>query len=150
MKKLLFSVILCLLIVLLAGCSKPDKKTKKPPMQTAVLKAASMEVAAMLSNIRTCQVAYMAEKGAYLECYPSPPDGGTDAAPDVWVDAGGFEIINFSPDGAVRHQYSVTVSEDGKSYTITATGDLDENGIKAVHTLISGNTKPSKMPSNEY
>lgn len=83
MRKLLFSVILYLLVVSLAGCSKSDKKVKKLPMQTAILKAATVEVSAMLLSIRTCQAAYMAENGVYLECYPSPPDGGTDAAPDV-------------------------------------------------------------------
>lgn len=66
------------------------------------------------------------------------------------MDAGGFEAINFSPGGTVRHQYAVTVSDDGRSYTITATGDLNENGVKAVHTLTSGNTKPRKVPANEY
>jgi len=150
MRKLLLLVILCLLVVLLADCSKPDEEAKKLPMQTAILKAATAEVSAMLLGIRTCQTAYMAENGVYLKCYPSPPDGGTDAVADEWADSGGFGAIGFNPGSAVRHQYAVTVSDDGNSYTITATGDLDENGIAAVHTVTSGNTKPRKAPANEY
>ena len=149
-RRLLFHAILCLLLVLLAGCSKSDKEAQKSSMRTPLLKAATAEVSSMLLQIRTCQTAYKVGKGVYRECYPSPPGGGTDDVPDAWVDAGGFEDIGFRPGGSVRHQYAVTVSDDGRSFRITATGDLDKNGIKAIYTVTSSNPRPTKEPANEY
>ena len=153
MRKLLFCIIVCLAVFQLVGCSKPEKKAQKSQklgIETAILKAASVEVSTMFSLIRTNQMAYKAETGEYMECLPSPPDGGTDAVPDVWVDAGGFEEIGFRPEGRIRYQYAVTVSADGRTYEIIATGDLDENGVKAKHTVTSANLMPKKEPVNEY
>ena len=150
MRRLLFPVILYLLVVLLIGCSKSDKKAKKPQMDTVILMAARVEAAAMLTRIRNRQLIYKAKNGVYLECLPSPPDGGTDAIPDVWVDAGGFEEIRFRPGGTVSHQYAVTVSEDGQSCKMTAISDLDKNGIKAVYTITDSNPEPTKVPEDEY
>ncbi len=70
--------------------------------------------------------------------------------PDAWVDAGGFESIGFRPGGFVRYQYACTVSGDGRSFRITATGDLDGNGVRAIHTVTSNNPMPKKEPANEY
>lgn len=156
MRRLLFSVIFCLLLILLAGCSKSDKEaksdktTRKFPLRSAVLKAAATEISSTFRTIRTYQTTYKIENGVYRECYPSPPNGGTDAVADVWVDAGGFEDIGFRPEGSVRYQYAVAVSDDGKSYIITATGDLDGNGVRVVHTATNSNRKPTKEPANEY
>lgn len=115
-----------------------------------MLKAAKVEVANMLMGIRTSQMAYKIEHGVYRECYPSPPGGGTDAVSDAWIDAGGFEDIGFSPGGTVRYQYSVTVSDDGKSYEAIAVGDLDRNGVRVRHTVTNSSRKPKKEPANEY
>ena len=104
----------------------------------------------MLMGIRTLQTAYKIENGSYLNCWPSPPNGGTDAIPDVWVDAGGFGDIGFVADGRVRYQYAVTVSPDGRSYEITATGDLDKNGAAVTYTVTSSNPRQKKVPANEY
>ena len=150
MQKLLFYVFICLVVVLLAGCSKPEKKAPKSQIELAVLKAASAETSSMLIGIRTLQTAYKIENGVYMECWPSPPGGGTDNIPDVWVDAGGFGDIGFSPENRVRYQYAVTVSPDGQSCEITATGDLDQNGVKVVYTVTSSNPRQKKEPANEY
>ena len=149
MRKLPFYVVICL-VVLLAGCPETAKNPSRSQLKRAVLKATSAEVSSMLMGIRTLQTAYKIENGVYMECWPSPPGGGTDAVPDVWVDAGGFEDIGFRPTGSVRYQYAVTVSADGESYEITATGDLDKNGVKAVHTVTSSNPRQRKEPAGEY
>ena len=150
MRRLLFLVVLYLLIFLLTGCSKSDKEGKRTQMETSIIMAARSEAEAMLLRIRTRQLVYKAENGVFLECRPSPPDGGTDAIPDIWVDAGGFEKIFFRPGGTVSHQYSVTVSEDGQSCKLTAVSDLDKNGIQAVYTMTDSDTKPVKTPEDEY
>ena len=150
MKKLLFYVVICLVVVPLAGCSKPGKKVSKSQIELAVLKAASAEVSSMLMGIRILQTAYKIENGVYMECWPSPPNGGTDAVSDVWVDAGGFEDIGFRAENLVRYQYAVTVSPDGRSCEITATGDLDKNGVVVVYTVTSSNPRQRREPANEY
>ena len=119
-------------------------------METSIIMAARSEAEAMLLRIRTRQIVYKAENGVFLECRPSPPFGGTDAIPDIWVDAGGFEEIFFRPGGTVSHQYSVTVSEGGQSCKLTAVSDLDKNGIQAVYTMTDSDTKPVKTPEDEY
>ncbi len=119
-------------------------------METAIIMAARSEASAMLFRILKRQNIYKAKNGVYLECLPSPPDGGTDAIPDVWVDAGGFEEIRFRPGGTVSHQYAVTVSKDGQSCTVTAVSDLDKNGISAVYTITDSDPEPTKVPEDEF
>ena len=150
MQKLSFYVSICLVAVLLAGCSKPEKKASKSQIELTVLKAASAEASSMLMGIRTLQTAYKIETGVYKDCWPSPPDGGTDYFPDAWVDAGGFGDIGFRAENRVRYQYAVIVSPDGESCEITATGDLDQNGVKVVYTVTSSNPRQRKEPANEY
>jgi len=150
MRKFLIFIAISLAAVMLVSCSKSDKKERKFHIETTILQAATAELSSMLRFIRMSQTTYKVETGKYMECMPSPPDGGTDAAPDVWVDAGGFGDMGFRPDGLVRYQYAVTVSEDGKSYKITATGDLDANGTKVVHTTTDNNPMVTREPPDEY
>jgi len=150
MRRLIFPVIFYLLVVLFTGCSKSDKEAQKPQMETVVIMAARSEASSMLSRIRNRQLVYKANNGVFLRCLPSPPDGGTDAIPDVWVDAGGFEEIRFRAGGTVSHQYAVTVSKDGQSCTITAISDLDKDDIKAVYTITDSNSEITKIPENEF
>ncbi len=111
--------------------------TEKPtPLSNQEIKAIMTEALDNLSAIRTCQVAYKMEKGMYLECKPCPPNSGNDATPDLWTTpAPGFDETGFEPSGNVRYQYAVTVSADSKSFIATATGDVDENGIKVTYKL---------------
>ena len=111
------------------------------------------EALSNLVGIRTGQEAHRVEYDVYLECKPSPPGGGNDSTVDPWVDAGGFRGIGFEPNGSVRYQYAVTVSEDGKSFTATAVSDLDDNGIKATYTISNTSPdypNPTKTPEDEY
>jgi hypothetical protein len=104
------------------------------------------EASSNLAAIRTRQEKYFSRHGVYLECKPSPPDGGTDSTKDEWMDAGGFAEIGFEPDGPVRYQYTVTVSDDGKSFVATAAGDVDEDGEQAVFSI---DTKAASYPKVE-
>ena len=150
MRRVLFYITIYMAIVLLTACSKPDKKEKKTQIEKAFLEAATTEVSTMLLLIRNGQMAYKIENDTYMECLPSPPDGGNDSKPDKWVDAGGFEEINFEPVGRVYYQYAVNISVDGQSFTATATGDVDENGVKVRHTITSSSPAPKRSPANEY
>ena len=48
-----------------------------------------------------------------------------------------FDEIGFKPSGNVVYQYAVTVSADGKSFIATATGDVNEDGIKTTYKFDS-------------
>jgi len=108
------------------------------------LKVKTSEATNNLGAIRAAQETYRAENGTYLACTPSPSNGGTDATPDPWVDAGGeFTEIGFVPDGDVRYQYQVIAGPRGitTSYIITATGDLDDDDIDSVYTVTESQPK---------
>ncbi len=111
------------------------------------------EALSNLMGIRGCQEAYRAENGVYIACKSSPPDGGKGSVLVPFADAGGFSATGFMPMGKVRYQYTVTVSEDGRAYTATAVGDLDDDGVKATYTLSTTNSEfpnPVKEPRDEH
>ncbi len=120
------------------------------------LMAMEKEAADNLVAIRTALENYgakqkMAKKKAlYIACKPSPPEGGTDARPDPWSDAGGFSELGFQPSDLVLYQYEVAVDKSGKSYIATATGDLDENGIPVKFTVSSDDPTPVKSLQEEH
>jgi hypothetical protein len=90
------------------------------------------------------------KKNLYVECKPSPPNGGADATPDEWSDAGGFTTIEFQPSGPVLYQYAVKINKTGTAYTATATGDLDEDGIQVTFTVTNESPDPVKSSEDEY
>lgn len=109
-----------------------------------------------LTAIYAAEESYKAKQQAakkkvlYLACKPSPAEGGSDLTADSWVDAGGFSQLGFKPEVPVLYQYAVVVDKAGKSYKATATGDLDEDGTKAVFTITSDNPVPVKSPEDEH
>jgi len=90
------------------------------------------------------------KKALYIACKPSPPEGGTDAQPDSWSDAGGFSELGFQPSESVLYRYEVAVDKSGKSYTATATGDLDEYSVPVTFTVSSDNPTPVKSIQEEH
>ena len=107
-------------------------------------KAKTAEATNNLGAVRTAQETYRAENDVYLACTASPSAGGTDAAPDTWVDEGGeFTQIGFVPDGDVRYQYEVVAGASGisLSYTATSTGDLDDDDVDSVYTVTESQPK---------
>ena len=114
-----------------------------------------------LATIRAALESYKAEselkqakarvkKNLYIECKPSPPNGGTDAEPEEWSDAGGFTQIGFQPSDPVLYQYAVSVGDSGTKYTATAKGDLDGDGIQVTFTVTNDNPDPVKSPQDEH
>jgi Tfp pilus assembly protein PilE len=101
-----------------------------------------------LATIRGLQEVYKAEHDIYIACDPSPPDGGTDAKPDAWTDAGGFTLLGFVPDGPVRYQYAV-YGATTKTYTATATGDMDKNGTPVVYSVTESQSQAQAIPAGE-
>lgn len=95
---------------------------------------AFIELGENIDAIRKCQESYKMENGAYIACESCPANGGTDATPHPWTTpAPGFDEIGFKPSGNVVYQYAVTVNADGESFIVTATGDVNEDGIKTTY-----------------
>ena len=110
-----------------------------PSFMRFSMRAKTAEATSNLAAIRTAQESYRAENDAYMTCLASPAGGGTDATPDAWADAGGFDTVGFAPDGNVRYQYAVAVTAPAAgvapTFTATATGDIDEDGAAATFTV---------------
>jgi prepilin-type N-terminal cleavage/methylation domain-containing protein len=109
-------------------------------------KAKTAEATNNLGAIRAAEETYRAENDTYLACTASPAGGGVNATPVAWVDAGGFTAIGFVPDGDVRYLYAVAVPS-ATTYTATATGDLDADGVAAVYTVTESQPKATLAPA---
>ena len=107
-----------------------------------------------LAAICKAQEAYKAKNNTYHLCKESPANGGTDDKPDPWVDEGtpgvdAFADIGFKPEGPVRYRYSVTKAAEN-SFTVTATGDLDEDGETSMLIVIYPHRRyPEPMRSGD-
>jgi len=111
-------------------------------------KANVAEAIKSLATIRGLEEVYRAEHDTYIACDPSPPAGGTDAKPDAWIDAGGFDLLGFAPDGPVRYQYAVYGATQ-KTYTATATGDMDENGTPVIYSVTESQSQAQAILPGE-
>jgi predicted secreted protein len=103
-----------------------------------------------LALIAAALETYMGANGKYISCMASPAEGGTDSVADLWMDAGGFTDIGFTPSTDVRYKYEVMASKNGKTYKAIATGDLDENGVPVTFTITNDNPEPVKSPEEEH
>jgi len=112
-------------------------------------KASVVEATKALEAIRTLEEVYRAEHDTYIACQPSPPNGGTDAQPDEWQDAGtGFTKLGFVSAGPVRYQYAVS-GVTTKTYIATAMGDIDEDGEIVVYTITESQPQAQATPHGE-
>ena len=91
-----------------------------------------------IDSIKTAQIAYEAQGGAYTECQPYPPKpSGRSPQPWVSAESGGFATINYKADVDVFGSYSVTVAADGMDFTVTGVSDIDGDGVYATYTATS-------------
>ena len=115
------------------------------------LKSMEAEVYGILRAIRNRELSHRVEHDEYVSCPKNPVQwkaGRGAKEPMSWDADTEFDEIGFAPEGQVRHQYSVTVSENGKSFSITATGDLDEDGKVAIYTVTSYSSAMVKTGDN--
>ena len=100
------------------------------------LRAKTSEAKSNLGAIRTCEEAYMAEHDVYLTCTANPVADPTKLQRDWEVAPTGWTDIGFEPKGKVFFQYDVVVGTGGDTFTATATGDLNGDGLVfSVYTL---------------
>ena len=120
-----------------------------PSFMRFSMRAKTAEATMNIAAIRTCLESYRAENDVYLAC-PLNPGGwaaGSGAStPQAWDTSAAWDTIGFTPDGNVRYQYSVVA--DATTFTILATGDLDEDGTTLAFQLSTGDAdypRPTKV-----
>ena len=115
-----------------------EKLEQKYPLrsQEEILR---QEIPKNLRAIKTAQLMYENDWDVYVKCAAYPAKTSTN--PQKWVasESGGFQTINFSPDGNVRGSYmvSTTVSD----FTIIGISDIDGDGVFATY-IATKSTNP--------
>jgi len=97
------------------------------------VRAKRSELPTNLKLIKTAMIQYEAVFQNYVPCqdYPAEPSNTTQR----WVvsESGGFEVIGWAPDGAVRGTYKVELSNNGKNFIITGVSDVAGDGEYATY-----------------
>ena len=94
------------------------------------LRAKTSEGKTNLAAIRTAEESYYSEFGSYISADGSPPTINNNVKIGfTHANAGlGFDIIGWSPEGAVYFQYGVGVPTTTSQFYATAVADIDANG----------------------
>ena len=102
-----------------------------PSLQGVMRRARAAEARTLMEAIAHAELAYFRDHGKYLACTsPAPPPGGATAF------GGGqacWEALGVKVDGHVRYRYEVALA--GPSFTVTAEGDLDGDGLRSRFVL---------------
>ena len=104
-----------------------------------------INLAENVEAIRVSQIQYESPYSGFVNCdaYPASPSKTTQQ----WVvsSSGGFQKLNWKPNGDVRGSYAVTTNSSGSSqeadFTVVAIIDADGDGRQAAYTA----TKSTKV-----
>jgi len=100
-------------------------------------KAKRGEVPTNIKAIKTAEIQYESSQNTFVQC-SAYPTGTAGKQTQQWTVAssGGFETINWAPDGDVRGVYSVSTSGGSgqNDFTITGISDVDGDGTQATYT----------------
>ena len=101
-------------------------------------KSKRAEVPTNIKAIKTAQIMYESAYDVFVNVDEYPPRSwnGKEARPWIVSQSGGFEVLNWMPDGDVRGSYSVTTTSGGmgSDFTIVGVIDADGDGIYATYT----------------
>ena len=121
------------------------------------LRSRRAEATANLAAIRTHQLSYFHETGAYVLAAPSPGLGvpGTKMNwPQVMasfssVPGLGFDILAFAPEGATYYDYDTNAAAgaNGWAFTAAAYGDSDQDGGLAAFIYVHADAAGATLPS---
>ena len=101
-------------------------------------KAKRGELPTNVKAIKTSEIQYESAYSAFVNCDAYP--AGTSKTTQQWIvsSSGGFETLNWQPDGDVRGSYAVTTTGGGSGsqsdFTIVALSDVDGDGVQATYT----------------
>ena len=118
------------------------------------LKSKTAEAKTTLGSIKTAQEAYRAENDVYMACVQNPAIGTIGAQKQAWgaqaAGSGWFEI-GLEPSGDVYYSYLVgLVAGPPPTFSATASGDLDADGVAAVYTITTTSSVTGPLPVGEF
>ena len=104
-----------------------------------------------VAAIKTAEIQYESAYSSFVSCdeYPHRSSG---LKTEAWVvgSSGGFEVLNWRPDGEVRGSYSVKTTGSGgrTDFTVIGVIDIDGDGEFTTYTATKS-TQPTKVISNK-
>lgn len=119
-----------------------------PSFKRYVAKSRTAEAKANLGTIFTCEVVYRSSATnpadeVYLDCDANPAAVPTTKA--TWSNAitTGWQDIGFHLIGDIMYQYSVDASDDGSTFTATATSQALTSGLTDTWTITQAGGEPA-------
>lgn len=104
------------------------------------------ELSSNLMGIKTAQIQYESEFGSYVACAEYPPRSKGQLMKWEPEKSGGFQTLDWTPDGNVRGSYSVKVTPN--DFVATGVIDVDGDGVYATYTATKSinPTQPTTGP----
>jgi prepilin-type N-terminal cleavage/methylation domain-containing protein len=132
--------------------------TAIPAYQNFQLRSKRTEAMANLATIRKLQIGFFNESGAFVICAPSPAIALPGPGKENWlavrsqfssVPGTGFDILGYSPEGAVYFDYDTNAGQGGAGWAMTAGayGDLDGDGQLSAFLYVYPDTAGAVVPS---
>lgn len=111
-----------------------------PNFMNYQIKAKTAEAKVNIGAIKSLQIAYSSETGAYKTCSPHPLNAPKTTKTPWGPGNNDFNELGFKHSGKVYYQYNVG-AETGTEVTIAAIGELDGKGEQGVfvYSTTSGN-----------
>ncbi|MDJ0789469.1 MAG: prepilin-type N-terminal cleavage/methylation domain-containing protein [Myxococcota bacterium] len=119
------------------------------------LRSRRSEATANLAAIRTHQLSFFHETGAFVNAAPSP-GLGTIGTKQNWYQAlpsfssvtgAGFDILAFSPEGSTYYDYDTVTAAGSTGFTAAAYGDSDGDGNVAVFAYFHPDQAGATFPT---
>jgi hypothetical protein len=113
------------------------------------IRAKRVEAALNVPAIREAELAYFSRHGSFLAAPPTPArlnEGGTM----TFEPGERWQALDWSPDGAVRCQYEVTVAPDGQDFVARGRCDVDQDGEFAIYEATRAGETTRVSPSTAY
>jgi prepilin-type N-terminal cleavage/methylation domain-containing protein len=145
-----FSLVELMIVVAIIGILAAIAVPSFTEMQ---LKAKRAELPGVIDGIKTAEIAYEAAYDAHVEL-PLQPRGDADLDKNAvtWTSDSAWQSIGWSPDGEVRGNYQVGLSQvdhPGVAFLVTGRADVDSDDALCEYTATE-NQNAEITPLRQY